>query len=182
MAHLHTEPGQYDLTVSMYVISTQPEPRLLLHQHKVLHKLMQPGGHVELTETPWQCVAHELVEETGFDLDQLQILQPMIRPPALPGDVLHPQPICLRSFPYGSGSTHFHTDLAFGFIADQEPRHPVGPGESDQFVWASRADLISLSPNATYEDARTLGVFIIDEILPAWQAIPTAHFSLDTPA
>ncbi len=32
---------------------------------------MQVGGHIELDETPWQAVEHELREESGYTLAEL---------------------------------------------------------------------------------------------------------------
>lgn len=80
MAHIHTEPGQHDHTASGFIVRTDtPEPTLILHRHKKTGKYMQFGGHIELDETPWQAVRHELMEESGYDLSDLQILQPMQR-------------------------------------------------------------------------------------------------------
>ena len=58
MAHIHNEPGQHDLTVSAFIInvSDKENPKILLCRHKKLGKLLQPGGHVELDENPWQAV------------------------------------------------------------------------------------------------------------------------------
>ncbi|MCL2735133.1 MAG: NUDIX domain-containing protein [Propionibacteriaceae bacterium] len=170
MAHIHTEPGQYDLTVSAYIVRTDaPEPNILLHRHKTLGVWIQPGGHVELDETPWQAVAHEVREETGYAMDQLAVLQPTVRLTDLAGTDLHPQPVCVRSFPFGVGTNHFHTDLAFAFVTSQPPRFAVGEGESADVIWVTRAELAGLPREQTYEDVRQLGLFILDEILGAWE-------------
>jgi len=53
MSHIHTNPGEHDQTVSAFIIRTDTaEPELLLHVHKKLGVLLQPGGHIELNETP----------------------------------------------------------------------------------------------------------------------------------
>ena len=45
MAHIHTEPGQHDFTASAFIIRTDtPEPKLLLHRHKLVGKYLQIGG------------------------------------------------------------------------------------------------------------------------------------------
>lgn len=80
MAHIHTNPGEHDLTASAFIVRDDfEEPRLLLHMHKKLHILLQPGGHVELNENPWQAIEHELREETGYTFDELEVLQPKDR-------------------------------------------------------------------------------------------------------
>ena len=175
MAHIHTEPGQYDLVVSAYIIRTFPVPRILLHRHKTLGVYIQPGGHVELDETPWQAIIHELLEETGYDMEQLRILQPRLRPPPLSGDDLHPQPVCLRSFPFGGLPSHYHTDITYAFVTGEEPKHQVGQGESRDLRWVTREELASLPAAETYEDVRQLGMYILDELLGDWEPVTPKH-------
>ena len=68
MAHIHDQPNQHDLTACAFIIrQVDGEWRCLVHMHKKLGKLLQIGGHVELHETPWQSVAHEL-RESGRDV------------------------------------------------------------------------------------------------------------------
>ena len=51
MGHIHTDPGQHDLTVSAFIVrESDGRPLLLVHRHKSLALLLQPGGHVELDE------------------------------------------------------------------------------------------------------------------------------------
>ena len=76
MAHIHTEPGQHDHTVSVYLVLLDGKtPEILLHLHKKYRRLMQFGGHVELNEDPWQAIIHELEEETRYVISELKILQ-----------------------------------------------------------------------------------------------------------
>lgn len=64
MSHIHSGNNQHDLTVTAYIVRIDtPEPQALLHLHKKLGVLLPVGGHVELSETPWQAIAHELEEE-----------------------------------------------------------------------------------------------------------------------
>lgn len=71
MPHIHTKPGQYDHTVTAYIVRTDgDDPKVLLHMHRKLGMLLPPGGHVELDETPWAAMAHELTEESGYTLDE----------------------------------------------------------------------------------------------------------------
>jgi len=171
MAHIHTGPGQYDLTVSAYIVRTGDIPRILLHKHKTLGVYIQPGGHVELNETPWQAIIHELREETGYDMDQLTILQPYLRPPVLSGDDLHPQPVCLRSFPFEGLPAHYHTDITWAFVTEEEPRHDVGEGESHDLRWVTREELLAIPSDQTYEDVRQVGLYILDQLLTAWEPV-----------
>ncbi len=130
MPHIHTNPGEHDHTVSACIIRTDlsNEPRIVLHMHKKLRTLMQFGGHIELIETPWDAVAHEMVEESGYELNKLKLLQPKIGLRALTGAVVHPQPACVNthSFP----GNHYHTDSAYVFVADSGPTALIANGES----------------------------------------------------
>ena len=173
MPHIHTGPGQYDLTVSAYIVRTLPVPRILLHKHKTLGVYIQPGGHVELNETPWKAIIHELREETGYDMSQLRILQPRLRPPIPTVGQIHPQPVCLRSFPFEGLPSHFHTDITYAFVTEEEPRHQVGQGESHDLIWVTRQELAAIPPDQTYEDVRQLGTYILDRILIEWEPIRT---------
>jgi 8-oxo-dGTP pyrophosphatase MutT (NUDIX family) len=76
MAHIHTEPNQHDFTASAFIVrDDMDEPRVLLHMHRKLGRLLQPGGHIELHEHPWDSIAHELQEETGYMLADVEVLQ-----------------------------------------------------------------------------------------------------------
>src|SRR5690349_3881626 len=120
MPHIHTGPGQHDLAVGAYIIRSDfDEPKLLLHWHKKLDKWLQFGGHVELDENLWDAVRHELLEESGYELKQLKLLQPKERMKSLRGAILHPQPFHLNTHVFNE--THNHTVLEYAFVTDQEP-------------------------------------------------------------
>src|SRR5271169_5069540 len=40
----------------------------VLHMHKRLHRWMQPGGHLDPGESPWEAALRESEEETGLSL------------------------------------------------------------------------------------------------------------------
>jgi 8-oxo-dGTP pyrophosphatase MutT (NUDIX family) len=174
VGHIHVLPGQFDLTVSAYIIRTADQgtpPALLLHRHKTLGVLLQPGGHVELDETPWQAMMREIREETGYEPDQLRLLQPRLRLSSLPGGDLHPVPVGVRSFPFGD-LPHFHTDLTYAFVTNADPRSAVGAGESRTLAWFTR-DQLTDPALELYADVRVLALFILDHLLVEWEAVPT---------
>lgn len=43
MPHIHNQPGQHDICVSGYIvkITESAEPRIILHKHRKLNKLLQ---------------------------------------------------------------------------------------------------------------------------------------------
>lgn len=134
MPHLNTGPGEYDLTASALILrEIDGRLHLLVHRHRKLGLLMQPGGHVERTEDPWAAVAHELREESGYDLGQLLLLQPTHRIDHAPGIAVLPQPLCVDVHPIGDD--HFHTDLLYGFVTTADPAGRPGDDESQELHW-----------------------------------------------
>lgn len=127
MPHIHTEPEQYDFTVSAYIIN--PVDRtVLLHKHKLLGIWVQPGGHVELNENPWQALKHELLEETGYNINTLMVLQPTMQFTGLV-ETVHPTPLVYRTHEFPTGDNkHFHTDAAYGLVASGEATSPYRRG------------------------------------------------------
>lgn len=171
MPHLHTKPGQHDFTVSAYIIRTDfARPKLILHQHKKLNKLLQFGGHVELDENPWSALIHEIREESGYDLAQLKLLQPESRlKNGVGGSVLHPQPVCINTHPFNE--EHFHIDIGYAFVTDQEPAHQLAADESQDIRLVSQAELLELGRAEIFDNVKDIANFIFDECLPNWEHI-----------
>ena len=176
MPHIHTEPDQHDHTVSIYLIRTDfNEPKIMLHFHRKVKKWAQFGGHIELHETPWLSLVHELKEEAGYDIHHLKLLQPARRLKAIKGAVVHPQPVVHATMGYPSNKGHFHTDTTYALVADANPKSPPQEGEStelrlftrDQIVGSEEIDSIT----------RDTALHILDEILPHWQPIPSSEFT-----
>ena len=177
MAHIHTNPGEHDQTASAFIVRTDREkPELLLHTHKKLGVLLQIGGHVELNETPWQAVCHEIVEETGYSLDQLDILQPKLRMESLDGAVLHPLPLVHNTHNFDTAGTHKHTDVSYAFVTDSEPNNLPSEGESTDFRWVDIEQLKALEKRNIFENVRKIGEFVLTDILNEWQAVELSKF------
>ena len=179
MAHLHTGPGEHDLTVSAYVVIWDAVPRVLVHRHRVHGVLLQCGGHVELGETPWAAVAHELAEETGFTLGELDVLQP--RPLAVPvvGAVAHPVPFCFETHPIGRD--HFHTDLGYALVARAEPVGGPDAGESQDLRWLTLDQLrAEVAAGDGLNDVAEVYAAIVAEA-SAWHRIPATDFATGDP-
>jgi 8-oxo-dGTP pyrophosphatase MutT (NUDIX family) len=167
MPHIHTKPGQHDSTVSGFIVRTDlNQPKLLLHKHKKLGRYIQFGGHVELHETPWQALVHELREESGYDISQLSLLQPSRRITALTQVKLHP--VAVYHNTHNFDEKHFHTDLGYAFIAKGEPKKKIAEDESNEIILVTRNELVSLPAEQTFESVREAGLFIFDVCLSEW--------------
>jgi len=181
MAHVHQQPGQHDLTVSAFIVRTDlGAPRGLVHRHKTLGIYLQVGGHVELDEQPWASLVREVAEETGYDADQLSVLQP---PDHFQSSnaVVHPQPVCVHTVPFGT-LDHYHIDLSYALVATEEPSGQRAAGESADLRWLTLGDLRANSDLDIPPDVRDQLEYVLTQILATWQPVPVTSFSVDDPA
>lgn len=175
MPHIHAGEGEHDLTVTAYIVRVdQGEPRALLHMHRKLNILLPVGGHVEVSETPWQAIAHELKEEAGYDFHQLQILQPPSRVRKMSKVVQHPYPLSMNT--HAITPTHFHTDIEYGFITNEDPLHPIDDGEATDIRWLSGAEIDALPAGAIYDNTREVYHFLLKDALTQWEKEATDSF------
>lgn len=108
-------------------IVTGPRGVVLL-RHKRLGLWLQPGGHVDPGETPWEAALREAQEETGLEVAFATVGDDGV-PPLVHVDV-HP-----------GGRGHTHLDLRYlvdGGDADPDP--PAG--ESQEIGWFAWPDAV----------------------------------------
>lgn len=176
MAHIHTEKGQHDHTISIYIFRTDfAEPKVMLHFHRKMKIYAQFGGHIELNETPWQAALHELREESGYDIDQLKILQPPQRLKRVENAIVHPQPAAHVTMTYPSFGGHNHTDSTYVFTADGEPRYKPEEGESTDIRLFTREEVLASDQIDTI--TRDIALYGFDEILANWQPLSLGEFN-----
>jgi 8-oxo-dGTP pyrophosphatase MutT (NUDIX family) len=94
---------------------------VLLHEHRRLGIWLQPGGHIDPGETPWQAALRETREETGIE-GRFADTAPDGTPLLLHVDV------------HAGGRGHTHLDLRYLIDGGvDEPAPP--PGESQAIGW-----------------------------------------------
>lgn len=107
------------------IVVTTDRSRVLLHKHKRLGLWLQPGGHIDPGELPWDGALRETVEETGL-------------PAVLAGsELVH---VDVHPGPRG----HTHLDLRY---LVESPHVPPSPpeGESPEVQWLQWHRAIALT-------------------------------------
>jgi 8-oxo-dGTP pyrophosphatase MutT (NUDIX family) len=102
----------------------------VLHVHKRLKRWLQPGGHVEPGEGPWDAALRESHEETGLP-------------------VRHPEggPRLIHVDVHRAAKGHTHLDLRYLLIAPDEDPAPR-PGESPTARWFSWDEAFEVADDA----------------------------------
>ena len=181
MSHIHTEPGQHDITMSAYIVRIEDgQPKVLVHMHRKHHMLLQIGGHIELNETPWQTVAREVKEESGYDLSELEVLQPDAEMLQAEGVVMHPVPVFVST--YKITGDHYHSDLGYAFVAKGAPHEVVGEDESADLRWLTLDELADeVTAGHAAKDAALLYKTIVSRYLNTYHHISAVRYSLAKP-
>lgn len=115
------------LTASAIVVGRRG---VVLHLHKRLGIWLQPGGHIEPGELPWEAARREAAEETGLHLSWPSVADP---PPLAHVDV-HPGP-----------KGHTHLDLRYVLSVDGDDRPSPAAGESRAVRWFSWHEALAVA-------------------------------------
>ncbi len=119
--------GPVHVTASAIVVGRRG---VLLHLHRRLHRWLQPGGHLEPGEPPFDAARREAEEETGLVLR-------------------HPRggPVLVHVDVHGAADAHVHLDVRYLlFGPDEDPAPP--PGESQDVAWFTWEEAVGLADEA----------------------------------
>ena len=122
------------------IIFDYKNSKVLLIKHIILQRWLQPGGHIEKTDTSiLDGVYREIFEETNIAKDDLMLISPIFGK-KFPIDIdSHPIP----ENPAKHEKQHFHHDLRYFFIYKGEKITE----ESENLKWS---DVSSLSSQVTF--------------------------------
>jgi len=145
------ERGEKHATASALLFSNEPQPRVLLLLHKKFNKWMQPGGHCELHENPYETAVREIQEETGIDIRACFPPEEILDEKA--GLLPSPRFFVQARIPACKGDPeHFHIDHLFVVqIAHQEP--VIERCGASDIGWFTKEQLAELD---VLENLRTL--------------------------
>lgn len=126
-APLDQESNPIHVTGSGIVVG----PRgVVLLEHKRLGIWLQPGGHIDPDETPWDASLRESREETGLDVHFAGRIDDLGVPELIHVDV------------HAGGRGHTHLDLRYLIDGgDADPAPPEGESQMiDWFSWSAAID------------------------------------------
>lgn len=138
-----TKPGEKHLTASALLIAKSSSPQVLLLHHKKHDSWLQPGGHVEPDENPWQTAVRETWEETGIDITDY-----LDNPCEIgPGSLHLPEPDFSAEYlipAYQDEPEHYHIDWLYvvqlpdklSITNEDQKAHDIG-----WFTWSQTKNL-----------------------------------------
>ena len=118
----HADPTH--VTASAVIVGDRG---LLLHRHKRLGMWLQPGGHIDPGESPWDAARREAREETGLACEH----------------VTSP-PIVAHVDVHDGGRGHTHLDVRYLLRTGGDDPRPAA-GESPMAAWFGWTDAIALA-------------------------------------
>lgn len=118
-------------TASAFIVNPETRQILLLH-HRGLGKLLQPGGHIDESDTsPINAALRETFEETGVSPDRLRLVTPSDKHPETP---LHIDSHHIPANRKKREPEHYHHDFRYLFTTD-ELDIDIDATESIGFEW-----------------------------------------------
>jgi 8-oxo-dGTP pyrophosphatase MutT (NUDIX family) len=109
----------------------------VLHLHKRLGMWLQPGGHIDAGEAPWEAAVRETMEETGL----------LGRHPQGGPALFH-----LDAHPAGE---HFQLDLRYLLLCEDVAPSPAA-GESQQVSWFGLDEALAIADEGLVDGLRRL--------------------------
>lgn len=141
MAHINTNPGEYDFCVEVFITcSKNGIAKILLRKHDKYGIWLGVGGHIEKDENPTQAIHREVKEEVGLDITIVDT-----NPDRWHGSngekygVIPPFDITAHPLPDLPGHRH----LAMIYFATSNTMDVVPEKETDEWRWLTKEELLA---------------------------------------
>lgn len=136
---------------STFIINPE-DKKILLVKHKKNRRWTQPGGHIELDETPEECALREAYEETGVKVkligDRFPREEDFIRP------------LGIQKNRHSDGD--MHVDIIYAAVPVNDTQEILNVEESDDIGWFSREELDRID---AFPDIKITMDYILREVI-----------------
>lgn len=129
--------NNYDghLCGSSWIVDSKEEKALLIH-HPKLKKWMQPGGHLEENEIPYETAIRELKEETNININNVRNKKEILIDAGI------------HEFKHSSKPEHIHYDLRYYFDVNSKKVN-IKSEEGVEIKWVKFQDIPDLDMDGT---------------------------------